>query len=182
MALPVIYKALVESAGVELVKKGVASVMAKMPWAKDARKANIVERKIQLLVEAASDLARNLVPEAVDAQLERLLNDFHADLVAEGISAEDATLVKDSVRAQLRTSVLLPLQDLGRVQRRLENLEKESLEHRGQVEALEKRFDEVESENRALRSRGVLFQTLLAAAVTFSLIAFLLTLVSLLRS
>lgn len=137
-----ILKTVIELIASDTVMRGVKSVWTKMPWAKDRAKVDAVERRISRLVDEAAQLARNLTPEAVGPELDRLLERFVKDIQADGIPANEATELRDSVRGQLRTAVLQPMEDARRIQNRLETLERENTELIRRVADLETRRDE----------------------------------------
>lgn len=147
-----ILKTVVELIASDTVVRGVKSVWQKMPWAKDRAKVDAVERRIAKLVDEAAQLARNLSPEAVGPETDRLLDRFVKDLVAEGIPADQAKELRDSVRAELRTSVLQPLEDVRRVQTRLENLEKENVDLVRRLGDLETRREEARNDHHRLQN------------------------------
>lgn len=156
MAILSAFRALFESSAADLVVKAAKSVISQMQWAKDPKKTQYIERKIALLVSSASELARNLAPGTVDPQIDRLLSDFSEDLVEEGISSSDAALITESVRAQIRSTILQPLDDLIAVQKRLESLEKESLDLERKLNELKDRVSVAEpSREEVYRLRTV---------------------------
>ncbi|CAN5633645.1 hypothetical protein BH11ARM2_BH11ARM2_28230 [soil metagenome] len=152
-----ILKTVIELVASDTVIRSVKSAWTKMPWAKDRGKVDAVERRISRLVDEAAQLARNLSPEAISPETDRLLERFVKDLQAEGIPVNEATELRDSVRAQLRTSVLQPMEDARRMQSRIESLEKENTELGRRVADLESRREEGKTD--AHRQQSLLIAT-----------------------
>ncbi|RYG32317.1 hypothetical protein EON81_20925 [bacterium] len=169
-----ILKTVVELIASDTVVRGVKTVWQKMPWAKDRAKVDEVERRISRLVDEAAQLARNLSPEAVAPEMDRLLDRFAKDLVAEGIPAEQAKELRDSVRAQLRTSVLQPMEDVRRVQSRLEALEKDNGDLARRVVDLESRREEGKTDIHRLHNMLMISIVLGTAGLVLALAAVLL--------
>lgn len=137
MALPAIFKLLVEAAASETLVKNVKKVWAKSPWAKDPARVNSVERKIDELAHELGRLARNLAPDAVAPEVERRMVRFERDLTELGIPDEDAKTLRESVAVGIETTVLEPIAEARRLQGRIETLERENLDAAKRIEALE---------------------------------------------
>jgi hypothetical protein len=160
-----------------LVVKHARGVLAKMPWARDAQRVQSVERKIALLVDRVATLARNVPIDRNDALLEPLIEDFRKELLQERIAPEEAGQIVDSVRAQIRTEVLRPLYDAAQMVARIEALEREGDEGRGQVAELRRELTAM-AEREALRERQLRqMQLLLAVCLTLAAVATLVGLV-----
>lgn len=176
--VPFALKTLLENVAADAVLKSAKAVWAKMPWAKNAQKVAWVERRIAGLLHEAGELARNLAPEAVPMQLDRLLDRFTQDLVAEGVSEEDAKLIRESVAKEVQVHVLNPLADLGRTQKRLETLEAETDELRRALSRTEGELRRTESTakelERNLARLGATANVALALAIVAALITVLL--------
>ncbi|MGV3615692.1 MAG: hypothetical protein ACO1SV_10195 [Fimbriimonas sp.] len=164
-----------------LVVKGARNVLTKMPWARDLQRVHTVERKIALLVDRVATLARNVPPESADPLLEPMIQDFREDLLAEKITEGEANQIVESVRAQIRTSVLRPLHDASHIVTRLETVERENVELAKRLTSLEA-FRAREESREADRERHArLVQTLAAVAIVLGAIATLVGLVVLAR-
>ena len=137
MALPAIFKLLVETAATDAVLKNLKKIWAKSPWARDPKKVNEVERRIDELSHEIGRLARNLVPEAVEPEVKRRLDRFEKDLLELGLPPESAAELRVSVGEALHTTVLEPITEARRLQNRIETLEKENLDAEKRLVALE---------------------------------------------
>ena len=136
MALPAIFKLLVETAASDAVIKGVKKAWAKSPWAKDPNKVNAVERKIDELAHELGRLARNLVPEAVAPEVERRMARFEREVVELGVPEAEAKELRGTVATGIETTVLEPIAEARRLQGRIDTLERENLEAAKRLEAL----------------------------------------------
>lgn len=137
MALPAIFKLLVETAATDAVLKNLKKIWAKSPWARDPNKVNEVERRIDELSHEMGRLARNLVPEAVEPEVRRRLERFEKELLELGLPPEAAVELRVSVGEALQTTVLEPIIEARRLQNRIETLEKENLDAERRLVALE---------------------------------------------
>lgn len=137
MALPTIFKLLVETAASDVVLKNLKKIWAKSPWAKDPNKVNAVERKIDELAHEIGRLARNLMPDAVTTEVTRRFDRFERELVDLGLTTEDAAELRKAVAAGLETTVLEPITEARRLQNRIETLERETLADQKRLAALE---------------------------------------------
>jgi hypothetical protein len=164
-----------------MVVKGARNVLAKMPWARDTQRVQVVERKIAVLVDRVAMLARNVPTDAADPLLEPLIQDFRQDLLNEHLTENEAKLVVDSVRAQIRTTVLQPLQDAERIVSRVEVLEKENEEQAKRIAELETYRQRIELTELERERHARMLQTLCAVALALAAVATLLALVGILR-
>ena len=137
MALPTIFKLLVEAAASETLVKNVKKAWAKSPWAKDPNRVNSVERKIDELAHELGRLARGLAPDAVGPEVERRMTRFERELQELGVPEPDAKELRQSVATGLETTVLEPIAEARRLQGRIETLERENLDSAKRIEALE---------------------------------------------
>ena len=126
MALPAIFKLLVETAASDAIMKSVKKAWAKSRWAQDPGKVNSVERKIDELAHELGRLARNLAPDAVAPEVERRMARFERDLVELGVPEAEAKELRASVAIGLQTTVLEPIAEARRLQARIETLEREN--------------------------------------------------------
>jgi hypothetical protein len=175
MPLPAALLTIITNSAPTFVIQGARYAWSKMPWAKDPRKVQSVERKIAVLVDEASELARSVPVEKMDAQLDRLLKGFHQDLLNEGIEGDDAERVLESVRAQVRATILHPLQDLSRIHARLEVLETEGLEQNDRLQKLEAWREEALAQRTAAARQVQTLQVLVAVALSLAGVATLLS-------
>lgn len=173
--VPFALKTLLENVAADAVIKSAKAVWSKMPWAKNAQKVAWVERRIAGLLHEAGELARNLTPEAVPMQLDRLLDRFVQDLVAEGVTEDDAKQIRESVSKEVQVHVLNPLADLGRTQRRLETLESETEELRRSLNRTETEFRRAETSVRDLERTLATLRAVAFVALALAIVAALLT-------
>lgn len=165
-----------------MVVKSAQRALDKMPWAaRDSQRVQTVERKIAILVDRVATLARNVPPEGAEPLLEPMIQDFRQDLLNEKISETDTNLLVESVRAQIRSSVLRPLEDAARIVNRLEALEKENLAQERRLTELERHREAYESRSAEQERHARLMQTLAAVAVTLAAIATVLGIAILIR-
>jgi len=157
----------------DAVVKTLKGALSRAPWAQNAAVANTVERKIHTLVERVAALARNVNTDNLDPLVEPLIQDFRTDLLDAKLSPADADEVVESVRAQIRITVLQPLRDVALVQKRLEVLEKENVEQSKRLQDLERDRESFAATERRIHA----IQTLAAVALTLAVVA---TLVSVL--
>ncbi len=157
-----------------LVVKGARGVLAKMPWARDAQRVQTVERKIAVLVDRVATLARNVPAESADPLLEPLIQDFRQDLLEERITESEANQLVESVRAQIRSTVLRPLQDAAAVVRRLETLERENADQEKRLAALESERGTLTARDQDRERHARLMQSITYVALTLSGVATLL--------
>ncbi|RYG26512.1 hypothetical protein EON82_03055 [bacterium] len=166
MALPAIFKLLVETAATDAVLKNLKKIWAKSPWARDPNKVNEVERRIDDLSHEMGRLARNLVPEAVAPEVKRRLDRFERELLELGLPAEAATELRVSVGEALQTTVLEPITEARRLQNRIETLEKENLDAEKRLVALEPlAVRTLEAERRAAAAQTMASIALGAAGI-----------------
>lgn len=143
-------KAAFELLGTERVLRVAKDAWAKSKWARDASKVNAVERKIDALTHETGRLARNLAPDAVKGETDRLIIRFEKELEELGLTADEAVELRKSVAIQIETSVLEPIAEARRLQARLERLEKENDDQAKRLAALEPLAERtVEAEKRA---------------------------------
>jgi hypothetical protein len=164
-----------------MVVKSARNALNKMPWARDVQRVQTVERKIAVLVDRVATLARSVPPDGAEPLLEPMIQDFRQDLLEEKISEADANQLVDSVRAQIRSSVLRPLEDAARIVNRLETLERENVEQEKRLAELERyreRF-ELEAKDREKHLRTV--QTLAAVALAVAVFGTLLVIFAMRR-
>lgn len=155
-----------------LVVKQARGVMSKMPWARDAQRVQSVERKIAVLVDRVATLARNVPQDSVDPLLEPMLGDFRNDLITlEKIPDGEANQIVESVRAQIRTEVLRPLQDAAQLIRRIETLESENDAQAKRLTDLEAFRDAQTARFEGLDRQSRSLQTLIAVALTLAFVA-----------
>lgn len=166
MALPAIFKLLVETAATDAVLKNLKKIWAKSPWAKDPNRVNEVERRIDELSHEMGRLARNLVPEAVAPEVKRRLDRFEKELQELGVPAEAATELRVSVGEALQTTVLEPISEARRLQNRIETLEKENLEAEKRLSTLEPMASRtLEAEKRAAAAHTMATVALVASGL-----------------
>ncbi len=182
MPLPAALLTIITNSAPTFVIQGARYAWSKMPWAKDARKVETVERKIAVLVDHASELARSVPLDKIDPQLDRLMKGFYEDLRSEGIEPGDAERVLESVRAQIRSTILHPLQDLSRIQSRLELLEREGLEQNDRLQQLEAWREETLAQRSASARQVQVLQVLLAVALSLAGVSILLSILFFTRS
>lgn len=156
-----------------MVVKGARSALAKMPWARDAQRVQTVERKIAVLVDRVATLARSVPADNAEPLLEPMIQDFRQDLLNENINESDANQLVESVRAQIRSSVLRPLQDASRIVDRLEFLENENIEQEKRLVELERYRERTETIARDHERHARLIQTLSAVAMALAAVAIL---------
>lgn len=159
-----------------MVIKGARNALNKMPWARDASRVQTVERKIAVLVDRVATLARSIPADNAEPLLEPLIQDFRQDLLEEKIAESDANQLVESVRAQIRSSVLRPLQDASRIVNRLEALEKEGEEQTKRLVELERYRERMEATAIERERHARLIQTLAAVAIALAAVAILATL------
>ena len=164
MALPAIFKLLIETAASDAVVKGVKKAWAKSPWAKDPNKVNAVERKIDELAHELGRLARNLVPEAVAPEVERRMVRFEREVVELGVPEADAKELRTSVATGIETTVLEPIAEARRLQSRIETLERENAENAKRLESLEPLVARLEKTERRAETAQLLATVALALA------------------
>ena len=164
MALPTIFKLLVEAAASETLVKNVKKAWAKSPWAKDPGKVNAVERKIDELAHELGRLARNLVPEAVQPEVERRMARFEREVVELGVPEADAKELRASVMTGIETTVLEPIAEARRLQTRIETLERENAEAAKRLTALEPLAERLQESDARAKSAGLLATVALALA------------------
>ena len=157
-----------------MVVKSARSALNKMPWARDVQRVQTVERKIAVLVDRVATLARSVPAEGAEPLLEPMIQDFRQDLLEEKISEADANQLVDSVRAQIRSSVLRPLEDAARIVNRLETLEKENIEQEKRLAELERYRERFESDARDREKSLRTVQTLAAVALALAMFSTLL--------
>lgn len=162
-----------------LVVRHARGVLTRMPWARDAKRVEMVERKIAVLVDRVATLARNVPVQTSEPLLEPLLQDFRRELLAEKISEAEANEIVDSVRAQIRTEVLRPLEDAAVMLARLETLESENETFRRDIEQLERTQTDLVARvsNQERESRRYL--VVATIAMTLALLATVLGLITL---
>lgn len=151
-----------------MVVKSARNALNKMPWARDTQRVQTVERKIAVLVDRVATLARSIPADGAEPLLEPMIQDFRQDLLEEKISEADANQLVDSVRAQIRSSVLRPLEDAARIVNRLESLEKENQEQERRLAELERYRERFEDERREREKQARFLQTLAAVAVALA--------------
>lgn len=174
MPLPAMLSGLLVEQAADAVVKALKLAYSKAPWARDGAVAHTVERKIHLLIERVAELARNVPPENLEALSEPLIRDFRSDLVDAKISEADANDIVNSVRSQIRTTVLQPLQDVSALQARLKKLEDENLEQDKRLKELDDlRATAAENDRRV---RGA--QATAVVAVTLAAVSMLLCLLA----
>ncbi len=160
-------KAALDLLGAERVLKVAKDAYAKSKWARDASKVNAVERKIDALSHEAGRLGRNLAPDAVKPEVERLVARFEKEVTELGLTKEEAADLKGSVAAQLETSVLEPIAEARRLQTRIETLERENAEGAKRLTTLESLAERVlEAEKRAASAQALTAVALGLSAVT----------------
>ena len=167
-----ILKAAFELIGAERVLKVAKGAWAKSKWARDASKVNAVERKIDTLTHEAGRLARNLAPDAIAPEVERLVVRFEAELLELDLTKEEAIDLRRSVAAQIETSVLEPIAEARRLSARIETLERENIESAKRLAATENLASRtLEAEKRAASA-----QTLAIVALAIGGVSMLATL------
>ncbi|GEM_PF-4583222 len=159
-------KGLLDIIGGERVLSAAKSAWSKSKWARDQSKVNAVERKIDTLTHETARLARNLAPEAVKAETDRLIARFERELEELGLTKEEAADLRKSVATQLETSVLEPITEARRLGARLEGLEKENADVAKRLEALEPLAARtLEAEKRATAAQTMAAVALAAAGL-----------------
>ena len=150
----------------ERVLKGAKAAWAKSRWAKDASKVNEVERRIDALAHETGRLARNLAPDAVKPETDRLIDRFEKEVTDLGLTKEEAAELRKSVALQLDTSVLEPIADARRLQLRIETLERENADGIKRLTALEPLASRtLEAEKRATSAQTLASVALALAAI-----------------
>lgn len=139
-------KTVVELVASDAVVRGAKAAWGKLPWARDAKKVEAAERRTAALAEDVASLARTLPTAEVESGMDRVLGRFEKDLTGDGLRPEEARTVRDSVRAQLRASVLGPVLEIRRLGERLdvaaearETAERTAADLMRRVESLERR-------------------------------------------
>lgn len=164
-----------------IVIKGARNALQKMPWARDVQRVQTVERKIAILVDRVATLARSIPSDTAEPLLEPLIQDFRQDLLEEKITEVEANQLVESVRAQIRSSVLRPLQDANRIVTRLEALEKDNEEQAKRLAELERFRERTEAREGERERHARLVQTLAAVAVVLASLATIIGIVVLAR-
>ena len=177
-----VFLAFLAEQAANLVIRQARGVLDRMPWAKDARRVESVERKIAVLVDRVAEVARNVPVEASEPMLEPLIAEFRRDLALEKIPESEAELIVNSVRAQIRTEVLRPLQDANRIITRLETLEREHEDTTQEIGTLRSRLVELELAAKASEKQTRSYLVLNAVSLTLAAIAAILALLALGRS
>jgi len=153
-----------------LVRAGRA-LLNKMPWAKDAAKAEAVEARIRRLAADATQLARNLSEEAIEPQVYRLLEQFQKELPALGMTIQQAAELTEVEREQLHSTVIEAAKERRQTQKWLQDLEQRAAQAERSLkesEATTKKLEEVEQKLARMN-------VLLGVALTLAIVATLLS-------
>ena len=166
-----VLKTIVDLVASEAVLKGAKALWAKMPWAKDPAKVDAVERLIDSLVADTARLARALPSDSVAPELDRLVIRFRQDLEAMKIPVEEARLLEQSVRRQVQSTVVDPIEEFRAVQRRLDTLEAENETQSHQLGESVKRLARLEKTLDAIKTGCIVAGTLTLVSLILSILA-----------